>query len=329
MHKDKNSHLVKINNFQLLRIHYCYLGNNCDSLIRIYKELKMRRYYTERQDTDGDMYTDLAIERRRVDLNTPGVEYKSVESEGGIWECIRIYSEEGAKNIGRPMGIYDTLNTGRMDLLTEDEMYDAQNEVAKKLCEIFDRNSVIPDRILICGLGNEKLTPDSVGPKAAHEVKPTLHIKHFDEEMFDALECSEIAVVTPGVTAQSGLDASVMIKSVTERIEPDAVILIDAIATASGERLGSTIQISDTGIFPGGGVGNSRCALNGQTLGTPTVAIGLPTVIDSRIFCNNKEQTKMSGEAMLVSPKEIDEICDIGAKIIGGAINQAFGISPF
>ncbi len=286
----------------------------------------MRRYYTKREGADADIYTDLALERRRADTHTPGVEYRSSESEGGIWECIRIYSDEGARSIGRPIGRYDTLNTGRMDLLSDDEMYDAQNEVAKKLCEMFDHSSVIPDRILVCGLGNNSLTPDSIGPKSAAEVKPTLHIKDFDAAMFDALECSEIAVIAPGVTAQSGLDASVVIRGVAEKIKPDVIILVDAIATLSEERLGSTVQISNTGLFPGGGIGNARCALNEQTLGIPSIAVGVPTVIDSRAFGKIKNS---SCNSMLVAPKEIDEITGIGAKIIGGAINQAFGISPF
>ena len=292
-------------------------------------EFAMKRYYAARQGSDSEIYTDLALERRRADIYTPGVEYKSSESDGGIWECIRIYSEEGANSIGRPIGNYDTLNTGRMDLLGDDEMYDAQNEVAKKLCEMFDRLSVIPDRILVCGLGNSNLTPDSVGPKSAAEVKPTLHIRDFDEKMFNALNCSEIAVICPGVTAQSGLDAIEIIKGVSERIHPNVIILIDAIATLSTERLGTTVQLSNTGLFPGGGVGNSRSALNETTLGVPTVAIGLPTVIDSRVFDGCAEHSKNQSDSMLVAPKEIDEITQIGAKIIGGAINQAFGISPF
>ncbi len=296
------------------------IGDNHD---KEKKEKSMRRYYTERSDTGCGLYTDLALERRRADTSSPGVEYRSSESDGGIWECIRIYSEEGAKSIGRPIGRYDTLNTGRMDLLSDDGIDDAQNEVAKKLCEMFDRCAVIPERILVCGLGNAALTPDSIGPRTAAEVKATLHIKDFDTEMFEALDCSEIAVIAPGVTADSGLDASVMIKGVAEKIQPNAVILIDAIATSSEERLGSTVQISNTGLFPGGGVGNARCALTERTLGIPTVAIGVPTVIDSRSF------GRASSSPMLVAPKEIDEICTVGAKIIGGAVNQAFGISPF
>ncbi len=285
----------------------------------------MKHYFTERRGEERNLYTDLAVERRRIDTDIRGVEYTSSECEVGVWECIRIYSEEGARSIGRPCGNYCTLNIGRMDLISEDEIDDSSEEVAKRLCEIVDNLGVIPERILVAGLGNKNLTPDSVGPKTAEIVKPTLHIKDFDEEMFFSLGCSEIAVIMPSVSALSGLDSSEIIKGVCRRIMPDLIIAVDAIATSSVERLGTTVQISDTGIFPGSGVGNSRTAINENTMGAPTIAIGVPTVIDFRAFENGKK----SDTAMLVAPKEIDEITSIAARIIGGAINQAFGISPY
>lgn len=285
----------------------------------------MKHYFTERRGEERNLYTDLAVERRRIDTDIRGVEYTSSECEVGVWECIRIYSEEGARSIGRPCGNYCTLNIGRMDLISEDEIDDSSEEVAKRLCEIVDNLGVIPERILVAGLGNKNLTPDSVGPKTAEIVKPTLHIKDFDEEMFFSLGCSEIAVIMPSVSALSGLDSSEIIKGVCRRIMPDLIIAVDAIATSSVERLGTTVQISDTGIFPGSGVGNSRTAINENTMGAPTIAIGVPTVIDFRAFENGKK----SDTAMLVAPKEIDEITSIAARIIGGAINQAFGILPY
>ncbi len=290
----------------------------------------MRSYFTDRKEDKASMFTDLAVERRRADPEVRGVEYRSSECSVGIWECVKISSDEGARSIGRPKGRYDTLSTGRMDLLSEDEIDDATEEIAKKLCESIDGTSAIPERLLIVGLGNRNLTPDSVGPKAASIVKPTLHIKVFDEEMFESLECSEIAVIAPGVTAESGLESSEIIKGVSRRILPDAIIAVDAIATRSVERLGSTVQISDTGLFPGGGIGNSRNAITEDSLGIPVIAIGVPTVIDSRIFgLTDGAKFKPEGEAMMVSPKEIDEITTNAARIIGGAINQAFGISPY
>lgn len=280
----------------------------------------MKNYFTDRCDGSG-FYTDLAIERRRADTDAKGVEYKSSECDGGIWECVRIYSEEGEREIGRPMGNYDTLNTGKMELLDEDGILDATEAVTRKLCERIEGVGVFPDRLLIVGLGNRNLTPDAIGPKAAAYVKPTLHIKEFDEDAFEQLDCSEIAVLCPGVTAESGMESSEIIRGVCHRIAPDAVIAIDSIATASAERLGSTVQISDTGLFPGSGVGNTRDALTKESLGTPIISVGVPTVIDSRVFGGS--------ESMLVVPKDIDEITSVAARIIGGAINQAFGICPF
>ena len=287
----------------------------------------MRSYYEERKESYAEFYTDLAIERRRADTKLDGVEYRSSECDGGIWECVRVYSEAGAKSIGRPFGRYDTLNTGRMDLLSEERIDNAVEAVCKKLCELFDRCVISPERILAVGLGNRNLTPDSIGPKAAEKIKPTMQIKEFDEDMFYALECSEIAVLTPGVFSESGLDSAEIVKGVARQILPDAIIAIDAIATRSVERLGSTVQISDTGIFPGSGIGNSRMPLNFESIGVPVISIGVPTVIDSRIFAGVSE--KPVGEPMLVAPREIDEITDVAARIIGEAINQAFGISVY
>ncbi len=290
----------------------------------------MKKYFTDRKEKTTSYYTDLAIERGRGELDVAGVAYTSKETEGGVWECIRIFSEEGAKSIGRPMGHYDTLNAGRLDLLGEDEIDAATEEIAKKLCEVVDGVNTPPERILVVGLGNSKLTPDSTGPKSAALVKPTLHIKDFDEETFFTLGCSEIAVLTPGVTAESGIESADLVRGVCRRVMPDIIIAVDSIATRSTERLGATVQISDTGLFPGSGVGNHRSALTEDTLGVPVIAVGVPTVIDSRIFAlGERDEEKVTGESMLVSPKEIDEITDVAARIIGGAINQAFGISPY
>ena len=289
----------------------------------------MRRYYAKRNEKK-DTYTDLAIERRRADTKTRGVEYTSSECPCGIWEKVRIYSDEGAREIGRPIGSYYTLNTGRMDLLSDDEIEEGSEQIAKRICEIVDGLDLIPDRILVVGLGNEALTPDSVGPKTADKVKPTLHIREFDDECFESLGCSEIAVIKPGVSAKSGVDSAEIIRGVSQRLKPDVIFAVDAILTSSSERLGSTVQISSTGLFAGSGVGNSRSAVNEESLGIPVISIGVPTVIDSRAFNDAEEvRRRLGDEAMLVAPKETDEITDAAAQMIGMAINQAFGISPY
>ena len=278
----------------------------------------MNKFVTENK-IEQNFYSDLACERRRADTSAVGVSYKCERCPGGNWERIRIFSQEGEKSIGRPMGNYDTLNLERLDLLDFDGRDDAKNDIATELCRLFDQISLNPTRILVVGLGNEDLTPDSVGPLAASFVKPTLHISKSDKKAFDALECSEIAVIKTSVGTSSGLDSSLIASGICQKINPDAVIAIDALASKSPKRLGASIQFCDTGIFPGSGLGLGMHALNTETLGVPVIAIGVPTVIDSRAFGSEKG-------GMFVAQKEINSIVVSAAKIIAGGINQAFGI---
>lgn len=285
----------------------------------------MYTYFCERDNSDKFPYTDLACERHRADLKIDGVSFKKEVSRGGIWERIVITSKEGEKSIGRPLGTYDTLYTSRFDILDSDSILDTEEEIARELCYLCDKNKVTPERILVVGLGNGNLTPDSVGTIAAKEVRATMHIKAFDKEYFDGLECSEIAVCAPGVTSQSGLDASVILGGICKSINPDLIILIDALVSSSHERLGATFQLCDTGIAPGSGLGNSRARLDKQSLGATTISIGVPTVIDARVLAGEGTAPQIP-KGMFVSPKEITEICQISGKIIGNAINQAFGL---
>ena len=276
--------------------------------------------------SDDGYYTDMAIERRRADLTKNGIEYTKELCPAGYWERINVKSESGAESIGRPCGRYDTLTTKRLDTLDEDALYDAQEEVAKTLCKICDDIAVMPARILIIGLGNEYVTADSIGVKCAAKVKPTMHIRCYDEEFFDELECSEIAVLCPGVSAKTGMDSTETAKAICSAISPDIVIAIDSLSTRSRKRLGTTLQISDTGIFPGG-VGNLKSPLTRPELGVPVIGIGVPTVMDTRLFINKNTFSEFDFEPLFVSPREIDEITDAAATVIAGAINQAFGLS--
>lgn len=286
----------------------------------------MYGYFTERDGSDN-FYTDLACERHRIDTEVEGVEYKREVSVGGNWERIKITSSPGADLIGRPMGVYNTLEVARMDMLDDEAIDDAAGEISNELSYIFDITDIFPGRILVVGLGNPSLTPDAVGNQSAKIVKATMHIKEFDRTFFGALNCTEIAVCTPGVNASSGLDAAVFIHALCNEIKPDAVIAIDSLCARSVKRLGTTVQICNTGITPGSGLGNARLPINETTIGVPVVSIGVPTVIDSRMFiCREEAEIGDLGSAMMVAPKEINEIVDAAARIIGGGINRAFGI---
>jgi len=283
--------------------------------------------YFFRADEDGyDPYTDLAVERRRADLSVTGIDYEKELCPPGTWERVTVRSEEGAASIGRPIGVYDTLSLRRLDTLDEDGIFDAQEEVAKRLCTLCDDMKIIPDKILVAGLGNPRLTADSIGQKAATRVKPTMHIRDYDEELFWELEVSEISVLRPDVPANTGMDSSLLLRAVCAALSPDLMIVIDAITTRSRSRLGSTLQISDTGIFPGG-MGKLKKAITPKEMGVPIISIGVPTVIDSRLFINQRTISELDFEPMFISPRDIDEITDNAGIIIGNAINQAFGLA--
>ena len=283
----------------------------------------MYGYFTER-NYNGDLpYTDLALERRRADVDTPGVEYTKEKCAVGYWERIKISSKKGAESIGRPMGLYDTLGICRVDMLDSVKIEAAKDEIAGGICRILDASEIFPGRILICGLGNPYLTPDAIGCEAAREIKPTMHIKEHSPKLFTKLSCAEIAVIAPGVAATSGLDAAVIVRGVCDIIKPDAVIAIDALAARDVGRIGSTIQICNSGISPGSGIGNPRLAIGIETVGVPVIAIGVPTVIDTRVMCGGNA---IADQPMFVSPKEINDIVSSAARIIGGGINRALGI---
>lgn len=272
--------------------------------------------------------SDLAMERRKASTYVEGVEYKRDVCLGGVWERLKITNEAGEKNVGRPVGLYDTLTLPRMDTIMPDDIEDAKDEIARELCRMCDLSDISPERILVVGLGNKELTPDAIGPASACEVEATMHIKKEDPELFEALGCSEICVICPDVSSNSGIDSSEIVKSVAAAVKPTVVFAIDSLASRSEERLGNTIQISNTGIIPGTGVGHRGLQIDEELLGIPVISIGIPTVISTSAIKNSSQESKKNN-GYFVSPKGINRIVKNGGKIIGGGINQAFGICYF
>ena len=279
----------------------------------------------------NDIYTDLACERKEADLSCPGIDYVKESNVNGTWERITIKDKEGARAIGRPIGIYDSLHTDRLDTLDYEAIMGITEELSGELCEIVEKTGAVATNILIVGLGNEGLTPDAIGPESADRIRATKHIYDADKALFNTLGCAKISILKPGVTSKNGLDSSVIVEAVAKEIQPDLVIAIDSLMAKGRARLGTTFQISNTGIIPGSGIGNSRNGIDENTLNAPVICIGVPTVIDSRALSEDREKeakktNKKSGETLFVSPKEIGDIVENAAEIIGGAINLAFGI---
>ena len=273
-----------------------------------------------------NLYTDLACERGRGRLPSDGIDFKREKNINGVWERIRVKNEHGARAIGKPVGLYDSLHTLRLDKMDYEQIMGVTEELAGELCDIVERSGGVGTNILVVGLGNQNLTPDATGPESADRVRATRHIAELDEGLFSTLGCAKISVLKPGVVAKSGIDSATAIEGIAKEIRPDLVIVIDSLVARGRERLGSTLQISNTGICPGSGLGRAKREISAHTLGATVISIGVPTVISTEAFLDDKRDRSKYCEDMLVSPKEVGEIVKNAAEIIGGAINLTFGI---
>lgn len=265
--------------------------------------------------------TDLAAESDALcsDSLPNGVTREVTQQDGVCVTKIHITSQEGAKAIGRPCGNYITLETER--LLSPQNLSQESELLKEELSHLIPENG----SVLVIGLGNEEITPDAIGPLAADEILAT---RHFKGELADSLGLSSlrpVSVLAPGVLGQTGLEASEVIVALKEKINPDAVIAIDALAARSINRLGNTIQICDTGISPGSGVQNHRRELSFRTLGVPVIAIGIPTVIDMSTlledFCSGA--IVPPDRPMMVTPRDIDRVAAKSARLIATGLNLA------
>ncbi len=229
--------------------------------------------------------TDLALEAREK-FEEDNVEIKGVKLEKENLSddiCITrvvIETENGAKAMGKPRGTYITLEAPGM--IDEDEDYHSEISVqlAKLIRQLLPKEEDLA--VLVVGLGNREVTPDALGPNVVDNIMITRHIiKEFGKYALGEENTGKISGIVPGVMAQTGMESQEIIRGVIDETKPDCVIVVDALAARSTKRLNRTIQITDTGINPGSGVGNHRHAINRESMGVPVIAIGIPTVVDA------------------------------------------------
>lgn len=246
-----------------------------------------------------------------------GIEESSETIEEIKTTKIKITLKEGAKRIGKPIGTYITVEFPEIYKIND---YDNLKEAIIKAL-----GTLLPQRgkkLLVAGLGNTDITPDAVGPFTAKKILATRHISGQFAENIGLKGLKSVSVIAPGVLGQTGIEVSELIKSAVETVKPDAVIVIDALASKSTDRLFKTVQFSDTGISPGSGVKNSRQEISEKTVGVPVIAVGVPTVVDAETLAfelTNKEPEKNSD--MFVTPKEVDLLCDRISEILSLALN--------
>lgn len=270
--------------------------------------------------------TDLAIEKDSfISGDRPkGIRRKIFETEKTKVTKISVLDKEAAKAMGKPVGEYITVELDEFSYDTE-LLDDRMKSISTQISSLLPKGD---GTVLVAGIGNKDITPDALGPRCAEGIFSTRHITSELAEEIGLDFLNPVCSLATGVLGQTGIETGEIIKSVADAIKPKAVIVIDALAAAGLERLGRTVQITDTGITPGSGVGNKRAEISKNTLGVPVIAIGVPTVVDAvtlaRAVTGNKTVTE-SAEAqnMMVTPREIDVMIERAAKLISLCVNCA------
>ncbi len=265
--------------------------------------------------------TDLAIERREV-VQHPDDGLSVDELDVGDVKItrIRVLNADGEREMQKPIGNYITIETPpfiREAVIDPNHLSAVKSEIARLLPE--------KGTVLVCGIGNTDITPDALGPKTASLILATRHISGEIARSAGLGELRPVAVVAPGVLGQTGMETGEMLTGIIERIKPSAVIAVDALASRRLQRLGCTIQIADTGVTPGSGVGNARLELSRKTLGIPVIAVGVPTVVDAQTMVRDLTGADCEKQAsrMVVTPKEIDLLIERASRLIAHGINCA------
>ncbi len=278
--------------------------------------------------------TDLALEAREgigeAEGEIHGVSVEESYDEENEIRVTRVVIEtkNGAKALGKPMGVYVTLEAPGMIEPEEDYHQEISASLAREL------KSIIPDAekeqsILVVGLGNRDVTADALGPHVADNLFVTRHVvKEYGKAAYNKSRMHMVSSIVPGVMAKTGMESAEIIRGVVEQTKPDVVIVVDALAARSTKRLNRTIQVTNTGIHPGSGVGNHRNALTKESLEVPVIAIGVPTVVDAATIVNDATSGRMPANLtelnnMYVTSKDVDYQIKQISHIICDAINGA------
>lgn len=275
--------------------------------------------------------TDLAMEamalrgvKAEAAEGKRGVSLQEFDRNGIPVTEVKVLDEEGARQLGKPIGNYLTLTLGQLPGRTGDTFSRTVQAVAEELRKLLPEDPHRP--ALVIGLGNRDITPDAVGPIAVDCTLVTRHLIQQVPEYFG--DYRPVSAVAAGVVGSTGIESAELICSLVREIQPGFVIAVDALASRSAKRLGKTVQIADTGITPGSGVGNARTELNQSTLGIPVIAVGVPTVVDAGTLAadlTGKEpgQETQELERMMVTPREIDTLAADTGRVVGYAISLA------
>ena len=305
--------------------------------------------------------TDLALERRdlynkanNIENDIDGIGAEEEKVNDNIIICRgRVTNEKGEEAIGKKKGNYITIDVRNLKIAGEEEIQKTSEVVTNELKKLIENHITKQDAILVVGLGNIYVTPDSLGPKVINEIDITRHLLEYMPEVLDK-NTRQVSAISPGVLGTTGIETMEILKGIIDNVKPKLVIIIDALASRNIERISSSVQIADTGIVPGAGVGNARKELTEATLGVPVIAMGIPTVVEaatiaadsltlfikkvqdngnSNDFLNKlqeEDKYKIIKEILapeeynfIVTPKEIDSLIEKMKDIVARGINFA------
>ncbi|MFW6006374.1 MAG: GPR endopeptidase [Bacillota bacterium] len=311
---------------------------------------------------DKNKYTDLAVEAHDIAVERQGkiegVNVDESRTDNTLVTRIEVLNERAAKTLGKPVGNYVTIESDGLkgqNRLVHDEITEILGRELENIIN-FNRLTQMSRRepvTFVAGLGNWNATPDALGPQVINNLMVTRHLyKDAPPELRDGMR--SVCALSPGVLGLTGIETAEIIKGVVEKVNPDLIIVIDSLAARDTNRLGKTVQISNTGIYPGSGVGKNRLGINQNTMNKPVIALGVPTVIDAGTIVDDAIDTLMQGELfsktererfrhidqnrrynavknllsndigrLIVSPKGVDELIRDVSRIIAGGINVA------
>ena len=279
--------------------------------------------------------TDLALEakemyeKENVD-KIEGIDAFEKEEDGVFITYVEIKNPKGAEKLGKAEGKYVTMQMPSFERIGNGYYKACVNILTrelKRLCNMKEKPV-----ILVAGLGNRKITPDALGPLCVEGLIVTHHLKEMNISALSSF--GDVSAMSTGVLGITGIESAEVIKGLCKKINPDMVICIDSLASRKADRLATTIQITDTGISPGSGIGNSRSEISEKTVGSKVIAVGVPFVMDVATIVydslydefNQTEYDKIKEKTkeMIVTPKDIDNLVSVMSKIISSAINSAF-----
>ncbi|MCT8976261.1 GPR endopeptidase [Clostridium sp. CX1] len=303
--------------------------------------------------------TDLAVEAKEIyqrqNSNIPGVESEEKEEGDVKVTIVKILNDVGARAMGKPEGTYVTIDMPKFTHYDGDTMDEVSTVLGKTLSEMINLDDSMT--ALVVGLGNWNITPDALGPKVVSKLMVTRHLKQLIPDQIDE-GIRPVCAIAPGVLGLTGMETGEIIRGIVDKIKPNLIVCIDALASRKMERVNTTIQIGDTGISPGSGVRNKRMEISEKTLGIPVIAIGVPTVVDAATMANDtidmvldemvaqstkgsefydmlksidkNEKQRMIQSLLepyvgnlMVTPKEVDVVVESVSKVIANGINIA------